>query len=162
MKTRWVELTAGGRSLGWSKDTNRYFSKRGSIGRNGTTKSREYLSTRKKRKPTNTWESRRLTPSNECQRKTRSEKNMSGERENYSRQNSRQNYSRRNFIKEINTLVVPIVKYSGLFLKWTRDELKQMNQRSRKKWLCKRHYIPEMTLKDYMYHEKKQKRNCKH
>ena len=32
--------------------------------------------------------------------------------------------SRRNLIKGINTWAVPIVRYSGPFLKWTRDELK--------------------------------------
>ena len=38
----------------------------------------------------------------------------------------------RNFIKRINTWAVPLVRYSGPFLKWTRDELKQMDQRTRK------------------------------
>ena len=38
----------------------------------------------------------------------------------------------RNLIKGINTWVVPLVRYSGPFLKWTRDELKQMDQRRRK------------------------------
>ena len=38
----------------------------------------------------------------------------------------------RNLIKGINTWAVPIVRYLGPFLKWTRDELKQMNQRTRK------------------------------
>ena len=32
--------------------------------------------------------------------------------------------SRRNPIKGINTWAVPLVRYSGPFLKWTRDELK--------------------------------------
>ena len=40
--------------------------------------------------------------------------------------------SSRNLIKEINTWAVPLVRYSGPFLKWTRDELKQMDQRTRK------------------------------
>ena len=40
--------------------------------------------------------------------------------------------SSRNFIKRINTCAVPLVRYSGPFLKWTRDELKQMDQRTRK------------------------------
>ena len=35
--------------------------------------------------------------------------------------------SRRNLIKRINTWAVPLVRYSGPFLKWTRDELKQMD-----------------------------------
>ena len=38
----------------------------------------------------------------------------------------------RNLIKGINTWAVPLVIYSGPFLKWTRDELKQMDQRTRK------------------------------
>ena len=33
--------------------------------------------------------------------------------------------SSRNLIKGINTCAVSIVRYSGPFLKWTRDELKQ-------------------------------------
>ena len=40
--------------------------------------------------------------------------------------------SSRNLIKGINTWAVPLVRYSGRFLKWTRDELKQMDQRTRK------------------------------
>ena len=40
--------------------------------------------------------------------------------------------SRRNLIKGINTWAVPLVRYSGPLLKWTRDELKQMDQRTRK------------------------------
>ena len=32
----------------------------------------------------------------------------------------------------INTWAVPLVRYSGPFLEWTRDELKQMDQRTRK------------------------------
>ena len=38
----------------------------------------------------------------------------------------------RNLIKEINTWAVPLVRYSGPFLKLTRRELKQMDQRTRK------------------------------
>ena len=40
--------------------------------------------------------------------------------------------SSRNLIKGIDTWAVPIVRYSGPFLKWTRDELKQMDKRTRK------------------------------
>ena len=40
--------------------------------------------------------------------------------------------SSRNLIKGINTWAVPLVRYSGFLLKWTRDELKQMDQRTRK------------------------------
>ena len=38
----------------------------------------------------------------------------------------------RHLIKGINTWAVPLVRYSGAFLKWTREELKQMVQRTRK------------------------------
>ena len=41
-------------------------------------------------------------------------------------------FSYRNHIKRINTWAVPLDRYSGHFLKWTRDELRQMNQRTRK------------------------------
>ena len=40
--------------------------------------------------------------------------------------------SSRNLIKGINTWAVPLVIYSGPFLKWTRDKLKQMDQKTRK------------------------------
>ena len=40
--------------------------------------------------------------------------------------------SSRNLIKGINTWAVPIVRYSGPFIKWTEDEFKQMDQRTRK------------------------------
>ena len=39
---------------------------------------------------------------------------------------------RRNLIKGINTWAVPLGRYYGLFLKWTRDERKQMDKRTRK------------------------------
>ena len=38
----------------------------------------------------------------------------------------------RNLFKGINTWAVPLVRYSGLFLKWTRDELRQMDKRTSK------------------------------
>ena len=38
----------------------------------------------------------------------------------------------RNLIKGINTWAVYLVRYLGQFLKWTREELKQMDQRIRK------------------------------
>ena len=38
----------------------------------------------------------------------------------------------RNLIKGINIWVVPLVRYSEPFLKWTREEHKQMDQRTRK------------------------------
>ena len=38
----------------------------------------------------------------------------------------------RNLIKGINTWTVPLVRYSGPFLKWTREELQQIDLRTRK------------------------------
>ena len=40
--------------------------------------------------------------------------------------------SNRNLIKGINTWDVPFVRYSGPFLKWSKDELKQMDRITRK------------------------------
>ncbi len=40
--------------------------------------------------------------------------------------------SSRNLIKGINTCAVSLMRYSGPFLKWTRDKFEQMDQRSRK------------------------------
>ena len=40
--------------------------------------------------------------------------------------------SSRNLIKGINTWAVPLVRYSGPFLMWTREERKQREQRTRK------------------------------
>ena len=40
--------------------------------------------------------------------------------------------SSQNLIKGIHSSAVPLVRYSGPFLKWARDELKQMDQRTRK------------------------------
>ena len=38
----------------------------------------------------------------------------------------------RNLIKGVNTWAVLLLRYSGPFLKWTRDEVRQMDQRTRK------------------------------
>ena len=40
--------------------------------------------------------------------------------------------SSRYLIKGIDSWAVPLVRYSGPFLKWTRDKLKKMDQRARK------------------------------
>ena len=41
-------------------------------------------------------------------------------------------FSRRNLIKRINIWAIPLVRYSRPFLKWTREDIKQMGQRTRK------------------------------
>ena len=38
----------------------------------------------------------------------------------------------RNLVEGTKNWAVPLVRYSGPFLNWTREELKQMNQRTRK------------------------------
>ena len=55
-------------------------------------------------------------------------KNISEEPENY----PGQNYIARTLSKGINTWADPLVRYSGPILKWTKEELKQMDQRTRK------------------------------
>ena len=65
----------------------------------------------------------------QVQRKNKIEKKkISGELENDSRQNS----LAKTTSKEINTWAVTLVRYSRPFLKWNRDELKQIDQRIRK------------------------------
>ena len=55
--------------------------------------------------------------------KEKIKKSMNGEREIC---------SKRNYIAGINTRAVALVRYSGPFLKWTREELQQMDKRTRK------------------------------
>ena len=65
--------------------------------------------------------------------------------------------SSRNLIKGINTWAVALVRYSGPFLKRTRDEIKWTKEQENL-WPCIRHYIPKTTLKGYMYQKKKKKK----
>ena len=60
----------------------------------------------------------------------------------------------RNFIG-INTWVVPLVRYSGPFLKWTRDELKQMDQRTRKLMTMRKSLHPRYNV-DRLYVSRKE------
>ena len=55
----------------------------------------------------------------------------------------------RNLIKGINTWAVPLVRYSGPFLKLTREELKQMDQRAKKKKKPPKKHL--MTIHKTMY-----------
>ena len=98
-----------------------------------------------KTKPINTWAFWRLTPSNKWKWTTKFNKNFSGEQENNSRLSSQ------NLIEGINILALLHGRYSEPILKWTREQ--------ESLWPCIRHYIPEMTLTDYMYQEK---RICQH
>ena len=55
----------------------------------------------------------------------------------------------------MNTWAVPLVKYSGPFLKWTRDERKQMEQRTRKLMTMHKALHPRDDI-DYIYREKRE------
>ena len=81
-----------------------------------------------KRKPSNTWASWKLTPSN----KWRWKKKIKKEYLRRTRKLLKTKPCGRKLIKGINTWAVPLVRYSGHFVKWTREELKQMDQRTRK------------------------------
>ena len=66
----------------------------------------------------------------------------------------------RNLIKGINTWAVLLVRYSGSFLKWTRDEPKQMNPRTRKLMTIHKTLHPRDDV-DRLYVSKKKKKGKK-
>ena len=61
----------------------------------------------------------------------------------------------RNLIKGINTWSIPRVRYFVPFLKWTRDELKQMDQRTRKLMTMHKTLHPRYEL-DRQYDSRKE------
>ena len=63
----------------------------------------------------------------------------------------------RNFIKEINTWAVPLVRYSGPVLKWAREELTQMHQRTRKLMTMHKALHPRDDV-DRLYASRKERR----
>ena len=71
--------------------------------------------------------------------------------------------SGRNPIKGINTCSVPLVRYSRPFLKLTRDEIKQMDQRTRK-LMTMHKALPTRDNVDRLYVSRKKvgKRTCHH
>ena len=70
--------------------------------------------------------------------------------------------SGRNLIKGINTWAVPLVRYSGPFLKWTRDELKQMDQRTRKLMTLHKALHPRDDVDRLCFKKRGRKRTCQH
>ena len=62
----------------------------------------------------------------------------------------------RNLIKGINTCAVPLVRYSGPFLKRTRDELKLMDQRTRKLITMHKALLPKDDV-DRLYVSRKER-----
>ena len=63
--------------------------------------------------------------------------------------------SSRNLIKEINNWAVPLVRYLGDFIKWTREEFKQMDQRRRKLMTMHKALHPREAV-DRLYVSKKE------
>ena len=66
--------------------------------------------------------------------------------------------SSRNLIKGINISAVPRVRYLGHFLRWTRYELKQMHQRTRKIMTTHKALHPREDV-NYMYLEKREEQD---
>ena len=62
----------------------------------------------------------------------------------------------RNLIKGINTWAVPLVRYSGPFLKWTRGEHQKMDQRRRKCITMHKALYPRYEV-DRLYISRKEK-----
>ena len=97
-------------------------------GKNWTTKSRKNQNARKKgnlRILGNIWSGHHQTRGNERKKKKEYLKRTKKKR-------FKINQHIRNLIKGINTWVVPLVKYSGPFSKYTWEELQEMDQRTRK------------------------------
>ena len=65
----------------------------------------------------------------------------------------------RNLIKGINTWAVPLIRYSRPFLKCTRDELRQMDQRTRKLMTIHKALHPR---DDICIKKRGRKRTCQH
>ena len=64
--------------------------------------------------------------------------------------------SSRNLIKGIYTWAVPLIRYSGPFFKWTREELKQMDQRTRKLMIMHKALHPRDDI-DRLYVSRKER-----
>ena len=56
----------------------------------------------------------------------------------------------RNFIIGIKIRIVPLVRYLGPFLKWTREELKEMDQRTRNQMMMYKVLHPRDDIDRYM------------
>ena len=63
--------------------------------------------------------------------------------------------SSRNLVKGINTWAIPLVRYSGPFLKWTREELKRIDQRTRKLMTMHKAFYPRGDV-DRLYVSRKE------
>ena len=88
----------------------------------------EYILKNSNTRRKNTWDFREWTPSN----KGRWKEKLKKEYLRGTRKLQETKLSGKNFINGINTYTVPLIRYSGPFLKWTREELHEMEQRIRK------------------------------
>ena len=70
--------------------------------------------------------------------------------------------SSRNLSKGINTWAVPLVRYSGPFLKWTKDELKQMEQSTRKLLTMHKALHQRRRWLTICFKKRGRKRTCQH
>ena len=70
--------------------------------------------------------------------------------------------SSRNLIKEINTWAVPLVRYSGLFLKCAREELSQIEPRTRKLMTIHKALYPRDGVERLCIKKGAGKRICQH
>ena len=66
------------------------------------------------------------------------------------------NVINRNINKEINTWAVSLIRYSKPFLKWTREELQEMDQRTRKLMMMHKALHPRDDV-DRMYVSRKER-----
>ena len=85
-------------------------------------------------------------------KKKKKEKSISDEREKF----LVTKLSNRNLIKGINIWVVSLVRYSRPFLKWTREEIRQIDQRTSKLMIHKVLHPREDIDRLYMCQEKKE------
>ena len=84
--------------------------------------------------------------------KEKIKRNSSVERENYTKQTTKTN-----LIKWINTWTVALVRYSAPFLKWTREELQQMEQTTRKLMTIRKFLHPRQDV-DRLYVSKRREK----
>ena len=64
--------------------------------------------------------------------------------------------------KKINTRAVPFVKYSGLFLIWTKEGLRKMDQRTRKWMMMHKSLYPRHDIRKCICIKKGRKRTRRH
>ena len=105
----------------------------------------------KKRKPTHTLKYVKQTPSNKWWKKEFKKYSISGERVDYSK-----SYNIAELLSKGKRFDCPFVKYSGSFLKWTKKELKQIDQKIRKIMMMHEVIYPKDDV-DRLYESRKER-----